>query len=560
MNIENSGVEALDKAIASIIEKIQITDDDLKLVNIEDFAQAFKERLIRQMDQENCLQLLIKPLAELMINKTATKLSPLQVEQIEHEIAEIFSKKLLNHLGDLTLPAPILKAWEEAKNQSAKITPDTRAKCRTTLFKNRSVEPRPNHAAVSDLLNIIPYPHKWKDYGIELGDAIIPHSSERYVQYQLFGMDSTGDFIPISQETKQDIIGSFDWVDHKILCLLLMRTLESGGDKFVLSLNWLADLITDDRHMQSSDNLGKRKYLRRADRLKDIEKRIRRLRMLFLQVKWHEGEGKNQKLYNLLRQEGIKEIEFALFIVHMIWTERKGNKQDILAEIEPGRWYQLFCKGLRQFTWIPRNLLSIDTYRNWRRYAIGDYVVREYRANLDYLKEVNNLKSDPPLKVLHRKLETLIKEVITPEEIEYALINRDKGWRLKKAILEDFEHFQEVGWYVHYQFPDGGFDAFLSGFIDIAPDLDTSKAIYNTLNSRQSLAKPAPPKEPRKSATISGEKIKKARLAKGWTQRDMVKALDAYLEVSQRKISFWESGKTLPTVKEARTLKKVLDI
>lgn len=560
MNVENTGVQAFNEAIASIIQKIQITDDESKIVDIEDFTKAFKERLISQMDKENCLGLLIKPLAELMANRTATKLSTVELEQIGREVAELSYNNLINSLGDITLPAGILEAWEKAKNQSAKKTPDTQTKCRTTLFKNRSVEPRPNHAAVSDLLNIIPYPHKWKDYGIELGDAIIPHSSERYVQYELFGMDSTGDFIPISQETKQDIIGSFDWVDHKILCLLLMRTLESGGEKFVLSLNWLADLITDDRHMQSSNTSGKRKYLKRADRLKDIERRIRRLRMLFLQVKWHEGEGKNQKLYNLLRQEGIKEIEFALFIVHMMWTEQKGNKQDILAEIEPGRWYQLFCNGLRQFTWIPRNLLSIDTYRNWRRYAIGDYVVREYRTNLDYLKEVNNPKIDQPSKVLHRKLETLIKEVITPEEIKYALTNRDKGWRLKKAILEDFEHFQEVGWYVHYQFPDGGFDAFLTGFIDIAPDLDTSKAIYNTLNSRQPLAKPAPPKEQRKSATITGEEIKKARLAKGWTQRDLVKALDVYLEVSQRKISFWESGKTLLTVKEARTLKKVLDI
>ncbi len=560
MDIENSEVEAFNKAIASIIEKIQITDEDLKLANIEDFAKAFKKRLVSQMDQENCLQLLIKPLAELMANKTATKLSTVELEKIGREVAELAYQNLINSLGYLTLPAGIIEAWEEGKNQSAKKTPINRTKCRTNLFKNRSLEPRPNHAAVSDLLDILPYPHKWRDYGIELGDAIIPHSSERYVQYQLFGMDSTGDFIPISQETKQDVIGSFDWVDHKILSLLFMRTLESGGKKFVLSLNWLADLITDGREKQPSDNLGKRKYLKRADRLRDLERRIRRLRMLFLQVKWHEGKGNNQKIYNLLRQEGINEIEFALFIVHMMWTERKGNKQDILAEIEPGRWYQLFCNGLRQFTWIPRDLLNIDTYRNWRRYAIGDYVVREYRANLDYLKEVNNSKPDQPLKVLHRRLETLIKEVLTPEEIERALTNRDKGWRLKKAILEDFEHFQQKGWYVDYKFPDGGFDAFLSGFIDIAPNLDTSNAIHNALNSRQGVAKPAASTQRRKSAIITGEKIKKARLAKGWTQRELVKVLDAYLEVSQRKVSFWESGKTIPTVKEARTLKKILDI
>jgi DNA-binding transcriptional regulator YiaG len=149
---------------------------------------------------------------------------------------------------------------------------------------------------------------------------------------------------------------------------------------------------------------------------------------------------------------------------------------------------------------------------------------------------------------------------ITPEETERALTNRDKGWRLKKAILEDFEHFRQKGWHVDYQFPDGGFDAFLSGFIDIAPHLDTSKAIYNTFNSRQLVAEPVPPPPRRKSAIITGEKIKKARLAKGWTQRELVKVLDAYLEVSQRKISFWESGKTIPTVKEARTLKQILDI
>lgn len=237
---------------------------------------------------------------------------------------------------------------------------ETRDAHQSTLYTTRNIEPRPNHAAVSDLLRTLTYPHKWRDYGIELGTAHIIHSKERYVQYELFGMDSTGDFIPITPKSTQEIIGSFDWIDHKILSLLLMRSLESNGEKFILSMNWLANSITDNRKYQKDSTTSKRKSFSRKELLQDLERRIKRIRMFSLQVNWHEGQGKNKKLYNLLVQEGIKRIEFALFLIPTIWEETSPKNHDIFAEVEPGRWYQLFCKKLRQFTWIPKELFGLD--------------------------------------------------------------------------------------------------------------------------------------------------------------------------------------------------------
>jgi DNA-binding transcriptional regulator YiaG len=489
---------------------------------------------------------------------------PRQKKQIEKILASGVPKWAITiYIGseDCELPYSVdeliaIGALEETKKTLTTST-ETKKTFQSTLYATRKIEPRPNHAAVSDLLRILPYPNKWKDYGIELGTAQIIHSKERYVQYELFGMDSTGDFIPITPESTQDVVGSFDWIDHKILSVLLMRSFESGGNKFVLSLNWLATLITDDRKVKKDPATGKREPFSRKKLLHDLERRIKRLRMLFLQVKWHEGQGKSKKIFNLLVQEGIERIEFSLFLIPSIWEEKNDKKHDIFSEIEPGKWYQLFCKNLRQFTWIPKELLEINTHNNWRRYAIGEYILIEYRSSVDDLKEVTDYETKQPIKVLHRKLDTLIREILTPEEINYALTNRDKGWRLKTAILDDFEYYRSCGWYVGLQFPEGGFQEFLSGFVDTAPDPANAQAIQKALDSR-----PEPKKLPsrRKPSNLTGEQIRAARIAKGWTQRDLVKNLDAYVEVSQRKISFWESDKTQPTPKEAAKLKYVLGI
>lgn len=90
----------------------------------------------------------------------------------------------------------------------------------------------------------------------------------------------------------------------------------------------------------------------------------------------------------------------------------------------------------------------------------------EYRNNVDNLREITDNATNQPIKVLHRKLDTLIREILTPEEISYALTNADKGWRLKKGILEDFDYFRSWGWYFGLQFPEGGFQEFLSGVYD----------------------------------------------------------------------------------------------
>lgn len=201
--------------------------------------------------------------------------------------------------------------------------------------------------------------------------------------------------------------------------------------------------------------------------------------------------------------------------------------------------------------------MGVNTHNNWRRYAIGEYTLIEYRSSVDNLKEVTDDETKQPIKVLHRKLETLIKEIITPDEINYALTNANKGCRLKNAIIEKFDFYRKLGWYVRLQFPEGGFKHFLAGVVDIAPAPDNAQAIQKAIESR-----PKKKKQPRRHKTneLTGEQIRAARIAKSWTQRDLVKALEAYVEVSQRKISFWESGKTQPTPQEAAKLRHVLDI
>lgn len=335
-----------------------------------------------------------------------------------------------------------------------------------SLYQHRDVEPRPNHASIGDFLAMLPYQHKLQPLYSE-GFVRRQHSDGRYVQYELLGMDSSGNFIPITPETSDEIVGSFDWYDHKLVSLLLMATMEADGAEFEVSGSWLLDILSDSRKMTTGNERG---YLSKKEKLDELVKRIKRLRTVSIQCQWHVGRGKSRRHQNLLNSEGIAMADLALFLIPLIWFEGTGKSQDFKVRIIPGKWYELYCQdeSLQQFSWIPKELFGINTYTHWRRYAIGNYIVTRYRTNRQNLKKIA-LDNGQVIEVLRRSLDNLLKEVLTPTEIEYALNDRRKAHKLKKGILEDFDYFREQGWYVTTDYSKGNFETFLNSNFEAAP-------------------------------------------------------------------------------------------
>lgn len=406
------------------------------------------------------------------------------------------------------------------------------------LFFDEDVEPMPSHASVSDILKLLPY--QW----IGQSHVRINHTKERFVQYEICGLDSNGNFVPINPETGSLLIGGFDDVDKKILITLFMLTMLYKGEKFRISGKYFVKAIADNR--KATKATKDRAYLSIKDKLDDFHARLQRYKAISLLVNWHEGSGKNKERYNLTKT-GLTDKDthnLALFLIPDIWYE----DGDLRADIIPGTWYELYCKSLKQFTWIPKELLELDTYKHGRRFRIGLYLLLEYRVNRLRLKDrevpVAGSERAPRIKVLHRKLNTLLKFVVPPEELASALSTSYKGCRLKQGIIKDFEYYQNKRWFIDITFPEGGFKEFQRGSVEIAPRSPIWERITEgTKNKPARKQKPAQRKQKADlNKQLEWHLVQKVCEKMGWVKQDVIAKK---LEISQSLVSQLKNGKVI---------------
>ncbi len=456
-------------------------------ISVKNFLDNLKDR-IPLAEIENIVEKQYKKYINALKIKPIDRKSntPLRTYFLKTKHKELIVKKLARKINIKELDFESSKRLLMAKTVSKKV--------RNKAYKTRSNEPSPNHAHALDVLSATIKPHKWENIDNRL-EYYCPHKNQNYIQLQLFRPDSTGDLIPIDHESALDITNNFDWKDRKILRLLMTEAVANNG-KFSVSGRWILEKLGDNKRTKQG-NRDNRQYKSIKEKLEDIEIRLERYKLITLKWRWNY----NKKDLSLLPDGTPLYGKFSLFSIPNIYYSKHGNSTDLIAEIIPGYWFNLNQDNLKEFTWIPEKLLKIDTTKNWRLYAVGEYILINFRRN-----KKNLIKANP--RKLTVRIDTLLDEVLPPDEIEYAMNTPYKGTKLKQGVISDTLELKNLfGWQFDWVYDGKGdsFDEFYnSASFTVVLDSELEALLFNDTSNQL-------PAKHKSTQWLDGEDIKALR-------------------------------------------------
>ncbi len=346
---------------------------------------------------------------------------------------------------------------------------------------------------------------------------------------------------------------------HLIFAAHTMRQDKPWVSKFTLSAK---DLINE---------LGwdKRTDIKKTQKLKEIAKLAFALGCLTIQATWVEGRG-NNKISCSVQTSRIWETYIDVRSGQLNLEQKIDEPTDVYITVRPGLWTDAFLnragceakKALYQFGYLAQDVLKIDPYHDDLALRLGLHLTVESRFHLSGIYRV----------------QTLLEALLPKTDINEALEDRDKArkltnrWNhalevlseLKRAFQIEFDpatYPEELRPKSQSRKPRGYFEKLLAAKITIHPPTPIPELLAAKTQLRQVKPKFDPPpktrKEPaEKTTNLTGNQIKNARKAKGWSQAKLA----GLLGVSQRYISMFERGDRTPNSKQFSQIQKLLNI
>ncbi len=307
------------------------------------------------------------------------------------------------------------------------------------------------------------------------------------------------------------------------------------------------------------------------------------------------GWDKTHKYPAYEKQKSIAMAAFALdcLTIKATWVEGKHKKGGILASVEtsrmwnvrvqligqqnlegkieqpeegyitvrPGLWTDSFLnkagsqarEALYQFGYLAQDILKIDPYHDELALRLGLHLTVESRFHTSGTYKVQTL-----LEALLPQ--TVINEARKDRDKARKLMNR---WNhalevllgLKRAFQIEFDsetYPEELRPGSKARKPQGYFEQLLAAKMTIHPPAPIPKLL-----AAKAKPKPTKPKlKPAQRNQLTGNQIRNARQAKGWSQAKLA----GLLGVSQRYISMFERSERIPSSKQESKLRKLLDI
>lgn len=392
------------------------------------------------------------------------------------------------------------------------------------LYQDGDFEAFPTSAPYSTWFRAAPYPHKWQ----EEGSHHKPFSQGRFVKIQIVGTDlRTGRETILEGTPAWNIIKLLNWDTLKLNLILLMYALKAKGNSFIVKGTDILAILNNRRTDSSLES-----------KLTQLKKQFELLRMQSIKVMW-SVEIPSLGCNPAVESSGIDDILMWL-IPHIRY--QSTPKDELIVEVKPGKVFSLFCindnQGNNQISYLPKELIGLDSYKYWREISIGIYTILEYRIRRNK----------------HHRIETIVRETIPPDEIEAALSDRYKGSRLKKRILKCFDFYKSIKWSVTLSFPNGSFSDFLEGTVDIIPRSPTPE--LQSQLERGTQPKPETPKlQPALKDSDSGNWLREARTGRKWSMAQLAK----YSGVDKSVISRVEQGKRNATPETIAKLRQALE-
>lgn len=375
--------------------------------------------------------------------------------------------------------------------QSLNLTKPNRIKPSNKSFKSKNIESSPNHSTCIDILTLLIKPQEFtnKEDFVEITQN---HNNKKINAYTTLTIPKPEN-IDIG-DTTFTVLKCFDWKDRKILRLIFTEAVHHEG-KFPISLKWVLKQIGELETGGKSLN----------EKLEDLRKRFLKYRAV--SIRWRYIAGKKIDKGNISGGD--------LFIIQTSdFFERKSkNSFDIELNIRLGDWFDTNKNLIKEFTRIPKKLITINTHRHWLSYAIGEKICVLLRINKE---KILNTKSTyrVPIKL---SVKSLLDEILTESEIKEALEDNLKSSRLKLKILDETEFLES---YLNWQFQWIGLT-----------DNQNFNDFYNTVSFNCMV-------DPELESEILGEKNVKAIKPKSskvplTIEGDLVKELRKYLKMTQ---------------------------
>jgi DNA-binding transcriptional regulator YiaG len=313
----------------------------------------------------------------------------------------------------------------------------------------------------------------------------------------------------------------------------------------------------------------KRTDLNKFQKLNEVAKAAFALGCLTIQATWVEGWDR-------------KRVECSVQTSRMWETlvEVRGGQLNLKGKIDeptevyitvrPGLWTYAFLnkagyeakKALYQFGYLAQDILKIDPYHDELALRLGLHLTLESRFHTSGTY----------------KVQTLLEALLPQTDINEAIENRDKAYKLTNRWNHALEVLSELKRAFQIEFdpatypeqlrpgsktrkPRGYFERLLAAKITIHPPAPIPELLAAKTDPKLVLPKSNPAIQTVNSSTttsteLTGEQIRLARQAKGWSQ---VK-LAGWLGVTQAFVSNIEKGnRTLSKEMEAK-LRKLLDI
>ncbi len=388
------------------------------------------------------------------------------------------------------------------------------------------------------------------------GIACFQHQAKgnpnNYIEHYI---TNPGDIAVLPLEQAEQIIDKFGFNTVKLHLIFAAHTMNQSvpwEGKFSLKASDIAKYLGWD----------KRTDLPLHEKLNEIAKTAFVLDCLLVKSVWVEGKNKKGGI-NASTPTG-RMWSVMVDPRGQLNLEGKVEKpEEVYITVQPGLIFQSFLnkagsklkEALYQFGYLAQDILKIDPYHDELALRLAIHLTMDSRIHATGKYRVATL------------LETILPHTV----IDAARIDKRKGYDLKQRWDNALTLLLQLGW--QFQFDESYPEWLQPGSIIPKPeDSRKIKIIERLLQAKLTINPPKPipellqakvePKfkaqtlQPAMAMRLTGDRMRKTREAKGWSQRKLA----GWMGVTQTLIGYWEKGKRTPSGDMEAKLRLLLEI
>lgn len=388
------------------------------------------------------------------------------------------------------------------------------------------------------------------------GTACFQHQAKgnpnNYIEHYI---TSPGDIAVLPLEQAEQIIDKFGFNTVKMHLIFAAHTMNQ-------SVPWEGKFSLKASDVIKYLGWDKRTDLPLHEKLNEIAKAAFVLDCLLVKSVWIEGKNRKGGI-NASTPTG-RMWSVVVELRGQLNLEGKVDKpEEVYITVQPGLIFQSFLnkagsklkEALYQFGYLAQDILKIDPYHDELALRLAIHLTMDSRIHVTGKYRVTTL------------LETILPRIV----IDAARSDKRKGYDLKQRWDNALTLLVQLGW--QFQFDESYPEWLQPGSLVPKPeDSRKIKIIERLLQAKLTINPPKPipellqakvkPKsqvqtlQPAMEMRLTGDRIRKAREAKGWSQRKLA----GWMGVTQTLIGYWEKGKRTPSGDMEAKLKLLLEI